>query len=141
MSTLIELAADEAVLQGRDFGIEFLRSGYRFVEYDPLLDRWDELAGDELLRPRELPENYELDLFVEDRRVELAKQAPVAREDKERGGRGLLDDYAPHGLILSSGDISPFDLQMIRHPDNASLYVRVLDTGEIKVDEANDDFD
>ena len=36
LSSLIELANDEATIQGRDYGLEFLRGGYRFVEHDPL---------------------------------------------------------------------------------------------------------
>ena len=52
MSTLIEMASDEAQMQGREYGVELLRSGYRFVEFDPLLVQWGEVIGDDMLRPR-----------------------------------------------------------------------------------------
>ena len=42
LSSLIQLVTDEATTQGRDFGVEFMTAGYRFVEYDPLLDQWFE---------------------------------------------------------------------------------------------------
>ncbi|NNE59478.1 MAG: type II secretion system minor pseudopilin GspH, partial [Woeseia sp.] len=50
MTTLLELAADEALLQGRDFGLEITQSGYRFVEYDPYLEQWFEITDDAILR-------------------------------------------------------------------------------------------
>ena len=75
MGSVVELAADEATLQGRDFGLEFLRTGYRFVEHDPFTNRWAEIIGDEILRPRQLPEDFEIEIIIEDRRVQLAEQA------------------------------------------------------------------
>ncbi len=135
IGSLIELAADEAELQGRDFGIEFIRRGYRFVEYDPFFERWDEVIGDDLLRPRELPEDFELDLHVEDRRIELGEQAAETKveEDDEGRRRPRQNEYAPHGLILSSGDLSPFELAVIRRPDDATVHVRVLPDGSVRV--------
>ena len=44
LASLIELVSEEASTQGRDFGIEFMTGGYRFVEYDPLLDTWYEVV-------------------------------------------------------------------------------------------------
>ena len=82
IQSLIQLAGDEAELQGRDFGIEFLRQGYRFVEYDPLFEQWSEIIGDEVLRPRSLPEGYEMALFVEDRQVSLSEEAAVIETDR-----------------------------------------------------------
>ena len=34
--SLVEVAQDEAVMQGRELGLEFMAHSYRFVEYDPL---------------------------------------------------------------------------------------------------------
>jgi general secretion pathway protein H len=62
--SLIDLAKDDSILQGREFGIEFIRAGYRFVEYDPGLDQWAEIPADDTLRLRELPEAMEVRLFL-----------------------------------------------------------------------------
>ena len=145
MGSLIELAADEAELQGRDFGIEFIRQGYRFVEYDPVFERWTEVVGDDLLRPRTLAEDFELDLYLEDRRIELAEQAADTEVDEEEPQdrdslrSALQYKYAPHGLILSSGDLSPFELAIIRRPDDAIVRVRVLPDGSVQVGDENED--
>lgn len=141
MSSLIELAGDEAELQGRDFGIEFVRQGYRFVEYDPIFERWGEILGDEILRARQLPEEFELQLFIEDRNIQLAEQAADTEVDDEEDPGPLLDKYAPHGLILSSGDLSPLDVDIIRRLDDATVRVRIEPDGSIKVGEEDDEFD
>jgi len=141
MASLIELAADEAVLQGRDFGVEFLVAGYRFVELDPLIGRWNEVVGDDLLRPRELPEGMEFEVAVEGRRVRLARDAAAvdtSTKDKDMG-RGLASNYAPHALILSSGDLTPFELVLVRRADDLTQTLRIVPGGEIRIGENDDD--
>lgn len=154
LASLIELAADEAELQGRDFGIEFIRQGYRFVEYDPYSDTWSGVVGDEMFRQRELPVDFEFSLVVEDKRIELSET--VASTGKSMGeeddddddlapnsllaprGR-VLERYAPHSLILSSGDLSPFEATITRPGDGAEVVVRVRPSGRITVGEDDED--
>ncbi len=132
MTSLIELAADEAVLQGRDYGLEIMQSGYRFVEHDPLLDRWSAMQGDELLRQRNLDEGLEFELYIEDRRVELNAQ-PVATGDADDAGDQDAPDYAPHALMLSSGEISPFQIELSRPSDRSSVEITVSAGGDIAI--------
>jgi len=144
IASLVELAADEAELQGRDFGIEFLRGGYRFVEYDPYFNSWAEVVGDDLLRPRSLPENVELALAIEDRRIELNERpAETGNKDDEEEDddrdNPLVENYAPHSMILSNGDLSPFELTLRRLSDGAEEIVRVAPSGEIGVGDPDDD--
>ena len=47
---LVEVARDESLLQGREFGVEFMQGAYRFVEFDPLTRQWGEIIGDDTLR-------------------------------------------------------------------------------------------
>jgi len=133
MTALIEMASDEATLQGRDFGLELLLHGYRFVEYDPLTEQWFEVTGDDLMRPRNLAEGTEFDLFLEDKRVVLELEAVKTEEGEEEEDRDLSDDYLPHVLVLSSGDISPFVLEIYRSTDRASVQLSASPTGELKV--------
>ena len=87
LGALIELVSDEATVQGRDFGLEFLSAGYRFVEYDPLIDQWFEVIGDEYLQQRALDEGVEFELFLEDRKIQLHSEAQdIEREDEEDDG-------------------------------------------------------
>ena len=68
---LIETVQDDAMLQGREFGIEFMTSSYRFVEYDPFTGQWAEVPGDDLYRIRELPPGIEFELFIDEKRIPL----------------------------------------------------------------------
>lgn len=136
MASLLDLAADEAVLQGRDFGIEILQGAYRFVEYDPFLGQWHEVLGDDLLRQRDLPEDMRFELFIEDRRVLLNETAAeLAVDDDEEKSKGSSTAYAPHGLLLSSGEVSPFSLAVRRDADRRQVTLVVAASGEIEITE------
>ena len=141
LASLVEVAADEAELQGRNFGIEFIRDGYRFVEYDPVFDTWTEIVGDDVLRPRSLPDELEFELIVEDRLVELSTRVADTGDpddDAQDSGSALLQKYAPHALILSSGDVSPFEITISRPWDGSEASLSVEPSGEILVGDPAD---
>ncbi len=131
MTSLIEMASDEATLQGRDFGLQLLQRGYRFVEFDPLTEQWSEVFGDDLMRSRTLADDTEFDLFLEDRRVLLRVDA--AETERTDDDSDLTQDYLPHVLVLSSGDITPFVLEIFRTTDRASVFLSASPAGELKV--------
>lgn len=135
LSSLIELASDEALMQGRDFGLEFTRTGYRFLEFDPLSNRWYEVPGDDQLRARDLEEPLELALRLDDRAVELRQRFAAVKKDGDgKETAGALDEkYAPHLLVLSSGDVTPFDLRIIRPTDRSEIVVTMAATGEMEI--------
>ncbi len=139
MASLIELAADEALLQGRDLGIEFVQRGYRFVEYDPYLAQWFEIAGDELLRPRELQDDLEMRLFIEDRRVLLAAEHARIGGARADDDSRRTADYAPHALIMSSGNLSPFSVEIVRDERPTGFAVEVTPAGGVEIDDGSDD--
>ncbi len=131
LSSLIELANDEAAIQGRDYGLEIMESGYRFVEFDPLLNQWYEMIGDDFLRPRQIKEGLEFELTIEDRRILL--DASAAETERGEDDSNLIDDYVPHILIMSSGDVSPFELRLIRPNDRATVTLTMSLAGELEI--------
>lgn len=143
LGSLIELVNDDATTQGRDFGIEFMTGGYRFVEYDPLLDQWFEVIGDDYLRQRDLDEGVEFELYLEERKVLLkadaAKIEQSGEDDDDRPRRDLTDDYIPHVLIMSSGDITPFELRIERFADRSEILMAMNLAGELKIGVDEDD--
>ena len=139
--SLLELAQDEAMMQGREYGIEFVRSGYRFVEYDPLSNQWLELVDDDALRYRTLPEDVEIKLFLEGRPVTLNLDPAVieaADEDDEERQFGR-EQYAPHLLIYSSGDMTAFELSMTRSTDNVTIAIGGDLLGNFEILDDSDD--
>jgi general secretion pathway protein H len=120
-------------MQGRDFGIEVMLAGYRWVEHDPYLNQWFEVADDEVMRTRELEDGTEFELYIEEHRVLLEEEAKDTETDEDEPGRDLTDDYLPHILVLSSGDITPFELRLVRASDRAEVTLTMSAAGEMEI--------
>jgi hypothetical protein len=50
----------------------------------------------------------------------------------------MTDDYLPHVLILSSGDVTPFNLAIVRPADDAEVSLAMNLAGKIEI-RANDE--
>jgi general secretion pathway protein H len=130
---LTELVRDEAAMQGREFGVELMQSSYRFVEYDVFGGRWAEVPGDDTLRLRAMPEGVELELYLEDKRILLKKDPQVIEDPEDEDNRSGVDAYAPHLLIYSSGDTSPFELHIWRRFDDERVILRGDALGMVEI--------
>jgi general secretion pathway protein H len=106
LKSVLDLVREEAVMQSRDFGVLFTRSTYRFYTYDYGLDAWLAPAGDRLLAEHTIGERLDLALAVEDREIVLAEQIDP---DDEEGPE-------PQVLILSSGEMTPFEARIFHDP-------------------------
>lgn len=137
LSSLIQVVNDDAVMQGRDFGLELMLSGYRWVEHDPFVDQWFEVTDDDIMRARQLEEGTEFELYVEEHRVLLQQEAMETEIDEDETDRELTEDYLPHVLVLSSGDITPFELRLVRSADGAEVTLTMSLMGEMEI--TNDD--
>jgi len=116
LSTLVEVAQDEATMQGREFGIEFMSIGFRFVEFEPYLNVWSELVGDDTLRERRLPDGIEFELWIEGQSVVLNAEPAEFKSREGSAAASSAASYAPHVMVFSSGDMTPFEIHL-RRPD------------------------
>lgn len=98
LAALIELTAQEAVMQGRELAVELNANGYSFVAFDG--ERWQSLADDTELRARELPDALALDASVEGESIQLS---PDENEDEAEHARIVA---------LSSGEMTPFSVTL-----------------------------
>lgn len=133
--SLIESVQDEAVMQGREFGVEFMRSGYRFVEFDALTGQWAAIPGDELYRQRELPEGMEFDLYVDDKRVVLQETPRDFGKPGEQGMNLTVNRYTPHLYVFASGETTAYELWLRRPAADQALVMRGDVLGAIEFDE------
>lgn len=100
---LLELLSEEALIQGRDYGVEFFADGYRFLSWDPDTRLWTVIDDEEALRRRALPDGMRTVLAVDGREV-------VTQE----GGRERpQDELVPQVAIFSSGEFTPFELFLV----------------------------
>ncbi len=138
-AALAEVALDEATMQGREFGIELLSAGYRFVEFDALTGRWAEVPGDDTLRLRALPQELEFELFIEDKRIQLDDDPAPFEDPDEKSSLSTTYSYAPHLLIYSSGDTTPFELHVYRDIDDLRVVLRGDALGAIELVNPDDE--
>lgn len=136
LATLIETVQDEALFQGREFGVEIMTSSYRFVEFDPLTRQWMEVPGDELYRTRQLPEGLEFQLYIDDKRVQLLNDPQkLANADDDTGTSSATRAYAPHLFVYASGEASAFEVRIVRPQTRQELVMRGDILGEIEFGE------
>ncbi len=136
---LAEVAQDEATMQGRDFGIEIMTTAYRFVEYDALGAQWADIPDDETLRLRSLPNEIEFELLMEDTRVLLDDDPAQFDDPDERSLLSRTDIYAPHLLVYSSGDTTPFELRLLRRYDDRAVVIRGNALGAMEIINEDED--
>ena len=91
-----------------------------------------------------MDEGVEFELFLEQRRVLLHTEARETERDQEEADddprRDLTDDYLPHVLIMSSGDVTPFELRFLRDVDRSEITLAMTLAGEMEV-RSDDDQD
>ena len=80
-----------------------------------------------------LADDTEFELFLEDKRVLLELDAVETEQSDDDDNGNLTDDYQPHVLVLSSGDITPFVLEIFRRTDRTSIQLSASPAGELKV--------
>jgi len=105
LTALLALLAEEALIQGRDYGVEFFADGYRFLSWDPDTRLWSVVADEALLRRRELPPELRVVLAVDGREVVV--------NDEARGRNRRQDEIVPQVAVFSSGELTPFELFLV----------------------------
>ncbi|MDH3647577.1 MAG: type II secretion system minor pseudopilin GspH [Gammaproteobacteria bacterium] len=121
-SSLIRLAADEAVLQGREIGLAVKRESYSFHVFDDQLRQWTPLATELVFRERKLSDGIEMELRLDDQEFVL----PLSEEEEEASGT------LPQILLLSSGEITAFDLAFELKDVKKQVVLRSQGNGDIE---------
>ena len=99
LAGLIGVLAEEAVLDSREYGLHLTAGAYQVLSYDPVQRHWRPLQG----KPHDLPSWAELSVELEGEPLQLPSAA---------GEQGRKAGLTPQLLILSSGELSPFRLQL-----------------------------
>lgn len=151
LKALLELASEDAVLQGREIGLRFYPDAYEFSALDPLENRWEIVVGDQLLRARELPADVSLVVTIEGREIDLDNAAEQRErwlaanskndEDEDETDKEDEDEdgdektaYRPQVFLFSSGDLSPpFSIEMRREFGDLRLVLEATEAGELEL--------
>jgi general secretion pathway protein H len=144
---VVQLASDEAVMQGRELGMRFYPDGYEFatfqedfVEYYDIdesdeteeQDRseWNVLSNEDLLGQRSLPEGILLELEIDGRSIVLDRHDADDRDDENENSER---DYQPQIRLFSSGDVSPFLVHLRRTFENKGVQIEFDAQGMVEV--------
>ncbi|MEH6357426.1 MAG: type II secretion system minor pseudopilin GspH [Pseudomonadales bacterium] len=105
--TIIQMAGDEALLQGSEYGLKLNQDSYQIVNFDESKSRW-QADDNSAFRTYRLPESMTLSLASEGNNVSLEK---IQRVDDSGDDKDTPDDpLKPTLLILSSGEMTPFEI-------------------------------
>ena len=139
MERLVQLALEESILRGEEYGLEIYLDGYRFLHFAE--NQWLPLSGDKILRERELPLEMELEMRLEETEIviELADEPMDEQLDLDTESDG--DDkkeVKPQIYLLSSGEITPeFDVRFYIIGVETSYFVKGLFDGSLKTEKSD----
>lgn len=148
MQDLLVLVGEQAVLQGREYGLTFYAHEYGFSAYDYGAGRWEPVLDDPVLAPRKLPADAVVDLYVDGRQVHVAAQPPPDRPDQDAeqptgdkasgaqraaSPKASKDAPMPQVFIMSSGDVTPFEVHLRPEIGKPGITLQVADSGEAKL--------
>jgi general secretion pathway protein H len=120
---MVDLLNEEALMQGRDYGIMFTQTGYRFYVFDYQQLEWVVPQADRLLETHALRPLLSMSLVLDGREVALATD--FESQDGE--------DPAPQVMLLSSGEVTPFTVELRRDGIEGRYELTAALNGEIQV--------
>lgn len=129
MNALVRMASEQALLQGRDVGMSVEETSYSFYLFDQLQQRWLSMEAEAIFRTRTLPANMHMDISVEDSSVTW----PEPEENTEEDEDDAQTFPTPQVLMLSSGEITAFDIYFTADNLDAALQLSSTLDGEREV--------
>ncbi len=125
LQALMEIAAQEALISGKEYGVMFGLQKYQFMTLEKMEDKLQctPISEDEhLSEPRELPGEIELELYIESSVVDYEAENPIGC----------------HVFMFSSGEMTDFEL-FIRQPDSNSYRLKGYVTGLMELTQEGSD--
>ena len=81
-----------------------------------------------------------LDLFLEEKRVLLEETPKLIQDPDDDRAPSEIESFAPHILIYSSGDMTPFEIYIERVTDRLSVGIQGDLLGNIELIEDDAEF-
>lgn len=129
---VLRQAREEAELQVEDIGIFVGADSYEYLRLDTRKNEWQLIEGDELFAQRDLPEGLRFRLRLESREVVLKPGLP------QRGDKDENQKWPPQVMVLSSGDVMPFELEIEREGAPSLWRVTALANNDLRVEKRDE---
>lgn len=129
---VLQQAREEAELQAEDIAVFISADSYEYLRFEPRRNEWLLIESDELYAQRELPEGLRFRLRVESRDVVLKPGLP------DRGDEDENKKWPPQVMVLSSGDVMPFELELERDGARSLWRVTALADNDLRVEKRDE---
>jgi type II secretion system protein H len=129
LQQILRFAHEQSVIRGEEYGVRFYKTGYRFLWFDEVNNLWTDITKDKLLRSRTLPEQFELNLYIEQTPVDILespkddpkvkdKKLATAASNVKNINQPNKDQIKPQIYLLSSSELTPQFEVSLRIPGN-----------------------
>ncbi|HYW03036.1 MAG TPA: type II secretion system minor pseudopilin GspH [Gammaproteobacteria bacterium] len=115
LTAVLDVASQDAVIQSTQYGLRVAGDGYGFLELHD--QKWRPVSGEAALAHHSLPGGVRMDLSVEG----LAAKLTSGEQDRR-----------PQVLVLSSGEMTPFQVRISAQGTPAVAIVKGSPTGKIE---------
>ncbi len=130
---VLNQAREEAELQSLDAAV-FVASGeYEFLRFDRRRQMWMSIVDDKLYAQRTLPEGLRFRLWVDGREIVLKPDLPNRSDKSEH------EKWPPQIMVLSSGELMPFELHVERDAAPALWRVVALPDNDLRIERRDDE--
>jgi general secretion pathway protein H len=130
--TVLQQAREEAELQAEDLGIFVSADSYEYLRFEPRRDEWLVIEDDELFAQRRLPEGLRFRLRVDARQIVMQPDLP------NRGDKDENKKWPPQVMVLSSGEVMPFELEIERESAPSLWRVTGLADNDLRVEKRDE---
>jgi len=127
-----ELLNEESTLNGKDYGLLIDDKSYRYLEWNQVT--WNTPTDQSLAKSIPFPEHLDVELFLEEESV-LSLESEVTQVNE--ASTDLEEETPPQVLILSSGEVTPFTLQMETQDNTEIIEIKIDTLGRSSVERQN----
>lgn len=113
LQAVFKLASDEAIVRNLQLGLRVQDHSYRFLRLNDQ-NHWVTYTNDQPLRPHRVAQDIDLHVFVQGLKADIPGQG---------SGGAKASDNAPQAVFLSSGEATPFTLEV--HASGVSSFYQV----------------
>lgn len=127
-----EFLAEESAFSGNEYGLLIEKDSYRYVVWDQT--RWRIPQDKSIAHTQKFPELIDVDLFLEQESILslLSETTLLNNSNDEDDSEEEIEP--PQILILSSGEVTPFSLQLKDRSSEMVLNVDIDALGRTKVE-------
>jgi general secretion pathway protein H len=125
---VLQQAREEAELQSLDAAVFVAAGEYEFLRFDRRRQEWLSVVDDKLYAQRQLPEGLRFRLWIDGREIVLKPDLPN-RSDQDENKK-----WPPQLMVLSSGELMPFELHVERDAAPALWRVVALADNDLRIE-------